>query len=116
MSDQSILEKAVAQVVSFCRIKQSDINPPGENFIRLRVQADGNRLSIMESRPLDESPRKRYEYPVALFEYHPDPGDWSLSNRWKEGWEWTMDAGRHRDLNELLRYLDDDPDRLFWEI
>ena len=116
MNDPSILEKAAVLIGSFCRIKQLDINPPGENFIRLRVRADGKRFVIMESRPWDESPWKCYEYPVALLEYHPDTGDWTLSNRWKEGWEWTDAAGRISNLDRLLRYLDEDPDRLFWDI
>ncbi len=101
-----------SKLTKYCKNK---IPPKLRDKIRLSYKVWGNNVTLIESRPYWFDPSKWSELKVAQFRYDPDKKHWTLywadrNDRWHVYW----DVEPAKDIEELLREVDEDPTGIFW--
>ncbi|MBI1926534.1 DUF3024 domain-containing protein [Candidatus Poribacteria bacterium] len=96
----------------FCRTRV----PEGlRDEIRLNYQFRGNSVTVIEQRPVPESPGNWLDIQVARFDYDAGTGLWSL--RWRDRnvrWHPYPRIEPSKDFQRLLDEVEADPIGIFW--
>ena len=83
--------------------------------VRLGYKIRGNNVTLFEERPGFLDRRIRTQTVVAPFRFDPENSTWVLycadrNSRWHE----YYDIAPSKDLDDLLREVDEDPTGIFW--
>ncbi len=84
--------------------------------VRLELEFEGNQVTLVETRPHYRDPAQWTRLPVARFRFNAASGTWSLdcpNLREKGGWR-SYTVQPTRDLDQLIRILDQDASGVFW--
>jgi len=93
----------------FCRERSGD-------SVRLEYNVRGNRVTLVESRPLFIDPSMWNSVSVAQFEFNPEPRVWTLYWYDRKNRRQPYPTGRRRDtLEKLVAEVAADPTGIFWE-
>lgn len=84
---------------------------------QLIYRLSGSRATLIEEQFSCPGCRKKMVRPVAQFRYHPELTQWSLHYYQGErrAWAFYLNCGPSLDLAKILRHVDADPLRMFWE-
>ena len=103
------LERVKELLGEFCRDRTDD-------SVRLEFTVRGNRVTLVESRPLFIDPKILNSVTVAQFELSTDRNVWTLYWYDRKNRRQPYPTGRNRDtLEKLIREVDSDPTGIFWE-
>ena len=106
-----LIHKQVDVILSeFCR---TQVPFALRDEIRLSYQFRGNSVTLIEQRPVEESPDKWLDIKVARFDYDSDTELWSL--RWRDRnvrWHLYSRIEPSKDFQRLLNEAD--PIGIFW--
>lgn len=84
--------------------------------VRLEYHARGNRVTLVESRPLFIDPDVVNSVNVAQFEFNPDLQLWNLYWYDRKNRRQPYPTGRNRDtLEKLVAEVGTDPTGIFWD-
>ena len=84
--------------------------------VTLAYQIRGNRVSLVETRPLFIDPMIQNSVNVAQFEFDPDLQVWTLYWYDRKNRRQPYPTGRNRDtLEKLVAEVGVDPTGIFWE-
>ena len=84
--------------------------------VTLAYQIRGNRVSLVETRPLFIDPAIQNTVNVAQFEFNPDLQIWTLYWYDRKNRRQPYPTGRNRDtLEKLVAEVAFDPTGIFWE-
>lgn len=93
----------------FCRARSGD-------SVRLEYHTRGNRVTLVESRPLFIDPSMLNSVTVAQFEFNVDQQVWTLYWYDRKNRRQPYPTGRSRDtLEKLLVEVAADPTGIFWD-
>lgn len=93
----------------FCRARSGD-------SVTVEYHARGNRVTIVESRPLFIDPNVWNSVSVAQFEFNPQLQVWTLFWYDRKNRRQPYPTGRRRDtLEKLVAEVAEDPTGIFWE-
>lgn len=93
----------------FCQSKSGD-------SVKLEYHIRGNRVTLVESRPLFIDPNILNRVNVAQFECSPDSGIWTLYWYDRKNRRQAYPTGRNRDsLEKLIAEVSSDPTGIFWD-
>ena len=93
----------------FCQARTDD-------SVRLEYHARGNRITLVESRPLFIDPRILNSMNVAQFEFNVDRQVWTLYWYDRKNKRQPYPTGRNRNtLEKLIAEVEADPTGIFWE-
>ena len=93
----------------FCQARSGD-------SVRLEYHVKGNRVTLVESRPLFIDPTVLNSVKVAQFEFTPDLRVWVLYWYDRKNRRQPYPTGRNRDtLERLLAEVEADPTGIFWD-
>jgi hypothetical protein len=93
----------------FCQERSGD-------SVRLEYHAKGNRVTLVESRPLFIDPRILNHVNVAQFEFNQDLQIWVLYWYDRKNRRQPYPTGRNRDtLEKLVAEVGVDPTGIFWD-
>jgi hypothetical protein len=93
----------------FCQARSGDA-------VRLEYHARGNRVTLVESRPLFIDPKVWNSVSVAQFEFDPAQQVWNLYWYDRKDRRQPYPTGRRRDtLEKLVAEVGADPTGIFWE-
>ena len=100
------------KVTAFCKNR---IPPHARHQIRMTFKLRGNHVTLFEERPLYQDPSQWTKMPIAQFRYNPETGEWMLywkdrDEKWNEYWDFEPS----KDLDDLIREVDEDPTHIFW--
>lgn len=88
----------------------------GEELVRLEYLVRGNRVTLIESRPLFIDPRIWNNIKVCQFEYSSETLTWTLFWYDRKNRRQPYPTGRNRDtLEKLVTEVLNDPTGIFWE-
>lgn len=94
---------------------ENRVSPALRDKIRLFYKVRGNHVTLIESRPYDDDPSQWSELKVAQFRYDPDENDWHLYGADRnDRWHIYLDVKSSKDIEVLLREVDNDPTGIFW--
>jgi len=101
-----------SKLTKYCENK---IPPEFQDRIKLSYKIRGNNVTLIESRPYWNDPSEWSELKVAQFRYDPDEKDWSLycADR-NDRWHIYLEAESSKDIDDLLKAVDEDPTGIFW--
>jgi hypothetical protein len=84
--------------------------------VRLEYHVKGNRVTLVESRPLFIDPNLWNSVNVAQFEFNPDLQTWMLYWYDRKNRRQAYPTGRNRDtLEKLIAEVEADPTGIFWD-
>ena len=87
-----------------------------DDSVRLEYHARGNRVTLVESRPLFIDPDVLNSVNVAQFEFNPDLQVWTLYWYDRKNRRQPYPTGRNRDtLEKLVAEVGTDPTGIFWD-
>jgi hypothetical protein len=93
----------------FCRVRSGDA-------VAVAYQVRGNRVTLVETRPLFIDPTILNSVNVAQFEFDPDLLVWTLYWYDRKNRRQPYPTGRNRDtLEKLVAEVETDPTGIFWE-
>jgi|SRR5450631_567833 len=93
----------------FCRARTGD-------SVRVEYHARGNRVTLVESRPLFIDPRILNSVYVAQFEFNVELQVWSLYWYDRKNRRQPYPTGRNREtLEKLVAEVGKDPTGIFWD-
>jgi hypothetical protein len=93
----------------FCRARSGD-------SVRVEYHARGNRVTLVESRPLFIDPRILNSVYVAQFEFNVELQSWSLYWYDRKNRRQPYPTGRNREtLEKLVAEVGKDPTGIFWD-
>jgi hypothetical protein len=106
-------EQELAQVKDllddFCHTRSS-----GTVVVEYHIK--GNRVTLVESRPLFIDPNMLNSVNVAQFEFSPETGIWTLYWYDRKNRRQPYPTGRNRDaLEKLIAEVSADPTGIFWD-
>ena len=102
-------EKVHELLEAFCTERTGD-------SVRLEYHIKGNRVTLVESRPLFIDPRLWNSVNVAQFEFNPDLQTWILYWYDRKNRRQPYPTGRNRDrLEKLVAEVGNDPTGIFWD-
>ena len=83
--------------------------------VRVGFKIRGNSVTLFEERPAFGFPGKWVDIVVAQLRFNPKRNEWTLycadrNSRWHE----YFDTVPTRDLDDLIREVDEDPTGIFW--
>lgn len=94
---------------ALCRARSGDC-------VSLEYHVRGNRVTLVESRPLFIDPSLWNSVNVAQFEFDPDLQVWTLYWYDRKNRRQPYPTGRRRDtLEKLVAEVEADPTGIFWE-
>lgn len=94
---------------AFCRARSGAA-------VTLDYRIRGNRVSLVETRPLFIDPTIQNSVNVAQFEFDPDPRVWTLYWYDRKNRRQPYPTGRNRDtLEKLVAEVGADPTGIFWD-
>ena len=103
------LQNARELLEVFCRARSDD-------SVTLEYHVMGNRVSLIESRPLFIDPDMWNSVSVAQFEFNPQLRVWTLYWYDRKNRRQAYPTGRRRDtLEKLVAEVEADPTGIFWE-
>lgn len=103
------LVKVHELLAAFCQERISD-------SVRLEYHIRGNRITLVESRPLFIDPNLWNSVNVAQFECHPQQQDWTLYWYDRKNRRQPYPTSRRLDtLEKLVAEVAADPTGIFWE-
>ena len=106
---EEVLQRVQELLEVFCRARSGD-------SVRLEYHARGNRVTLVESRPLFIDPDVWNSVNVAQFEFNPDLQVWTLYWYDRKDRRQPYPTGRRRDtLEKLVAEVGADPTGIFWE-
>ena len=110
-----VLTQHIAQtrLAAFCERR---VPPAVRHQVRLELEFTGHEVCVIESRPHFRDPSHWTRLPVARFRFNAAAGTWSLDSpnlRQKGGWR-PYPAAPSRDLERLIRIVDQDESGVFW--
>jgi hypothetical protein len=106
---QEKLQKVQELLEVFCRERSDD-------SVTLEYHVRGNRVTLVESRPLFIDPDMWNSVNVALFEFNPQLQVWTLYWYDRKNRRQPYPTGRRRDtLEKLVVEVEADPTGIFWE-
>ena len=84
--------------------------------VRVATHIRGNRITLVESRPLFIDPGVMNDVNVAQFEFDPDRQIWTLYWYDRKNRRQPYPTGRNRDtFTKLISEVDTDPTGIFWD-
>jgi hypothetical protein len=93
----------------FCRVRSGAA-------VAVAYQVRGNRVTLVETRPLFIDPTILNSVNVAQFEFDPDLRTWTLYWYDRKNRRQPYPTGRNRDtLEKLVAEVGTDPTGIFWE-
>lgn len=94
---------------AFCRARSGDA-------VNLAYQTRGNRVALVETRPLFIDPGIMNSVNVAQFEFDPESQIWTLYWYDRKNRRQPYPTGRNRDtLEKLVAEVATDPTGIFWD-
>ena len=110
-----VLTQHIAQtrLAAFCERR---VPPTLRDQVRLELEFTGHEVCLIESRPHFRDPGLWTKLPVARFRFNAAAGTWSLDRPdllHQPAWR-PYPAPPSRDLERLIRIVDQDPDGVFW--
>jgi len=104
---------AEKKIEEFCKKR---IPEPVQEQVKLSYKFRGNSVTIFENRPpWGKGMTEGTSVPVAQIRYDEKKGEWTLycadrNNKWHE----YYDIDPSKDINILLKEIDEDPTGIFW--
>ena len=106
---EEVLQRVQELLEALCRARSGD-------SVRLEYHARGNRVTLVESRPLFIDPDVWNSVNVAQFEFNPNLQVWTLYWYDRKDRRQPYPTGRRRDtLEKLVAEVGADPTGIFWE-
>jgi hypothetical protein len=106
---EEVLHRVQELLEALCQSRSGD-------SVRLEYHARGNRVTLVESRPLFIDPDIWNSVNVAQFEFTPDLQVWTLYWYDRKDRRQPYPTGRRRDtLEKLVTEVGADPTGIFWE-
>jgi len=103
------LAKVIELLEVFCHARTDD-------SVRLEYHSRGNRVTLVESRPLFIDPRILNSMNVAQFEFDVDRQVWTLYWYDRKNKRQPYPTGKNRNtLEKLIAEVEADPTGIFWE-
>ena len=105
-------KQAELKVGAYCENK---IPMQLQNKIRIYFKIRGNNITIFESRPFYDNPSEWTHMKIAQLRYDNNANEWSLycADR-NEKWHSHIDSEPTKNIEELLKDIEEDPTGIFW--
>ncbi|ACM19498.1 protein of unknown function DUF3024 [Geotalea daltonii FRC-32] len=106
---KQLVEKKLSD---YCKSK---VSPELSEKIRMGFRIRRDNVTLFESRPSFPEPSHWVEIPVAQFRFDPGTGLWTLycADR-NSRWHYYVDVDPSKNLQNLLKEVDQDPTGIFW--
>ena len=110
-----LLRKSVSKLLADYCETHVPAGPAGH--CRLIYRLSGNRATLIMEQFICPGCRRRTVRPVAQFRYHHELTQWSLHYYQGERrtWAFYLNCGPCLNLAKILRHVEADPLRMFWE-
>lgn len=86
-----------------------------QHQVRMSYDIRGSAVTLVEQRPAFQDPSQWVDLPIAQLRYDPDVQQWTLYCADRNGrWHCYEPLDPQKNLEALLREIDEDPTHIFW--